>query len=55
MSPCGCGGSGGAAAKRVAYEVKFNNGTQKSFTTSQDATTAIRQAGGGTMKAVPVR
>jgi len=47
---CNCGGK-----KRVSYQVKFRDGRQETFVSSADASNAIRAAGGGTMKAVPVK
>lgn len=51
---CGCGGTS-SRSQRVEYQVKFKTGETQQFSTSQEAQTAIRAAGGGSLRAVPVK
>jgi len=46
---CNCGGT----KSKVRFQVRFKDGSSKTYESSTQATMAIRAAGGGVMKAVP--
>jgi hypothetical protein len=48
---CGCNGS----KSKINYQVRYKDGQVQVFATSQEATQAIRAAGGGSMKPVPAK
>lgn len=50
---CGCGGS--SSKSQVAYQVKFKAGGTSTYATAGEAQAAIREKGGGTMRAVAVK
>ena len=50
---CGCGGN--KTASNVAYQVRFKAGGSETYGSAAEAQRAIREKGGGTMRAVQAK